>query len=73
MLSGLNSRQQYGLTSPIDADVRATSLLNHKRVVLVHIDEASADISLTFDDSVQLRTFNDSSGFEGWNLDDRNG
>lgn len=60
--------QQYDLDSPIDAVAQAASLLDYRSVVLVYTDDASADIALTFDGDVCLRTFNDSSGFEAWNL-----
>lgn len=60
--------QSYGLDSPIDAAAQAAELLDHRGVGQVQLDKASADITLTFDDHVRMRTFNDSSGFEAWNL-----
>jgi hypothetical protein len=60
--------QQYGLPAPIDASVRAKELLAGRAIRRVSLDEVSADLHIEFDGPLTIRTFNDSSGYEGWNL-----
>ena len=60
--------QQYGLPAPIDASARATELLGGRAIEKVSVDQASADLRIEFAGAVQIRTFNDSSGYEAWTL-----
>ena len=60
--------QQYGLPEPIDAPARAMELLAGRAIRQVSLEQASADLCIEFEGAVRMRTFNDSSGFEAWNL-----
>jgi hypothetical protein len=60
--------QQYGLPAPIDACARAMELLGRRKIERVTIDPASADLRIEFAGGVEMRTFNDSSGYEAWNI-----
>jgi hypothetical protein len=60
--------QQYGLSSPIDAAVNALGLLGGRRIESIIPDELSADLLVRLEGDILLRTFNDSSGCEAWQL-----
>ena len=60
--------QQYGLPSAIDAEARANEYLSGRVIEGMSVDSASADLKIHLSDSVELRTFNDSSGYEAWQL-----
>ena len=60
--------QKYGLPAPIDASAKAMELLAGQAIRRISVDEVSADLYIEFDDAVTMRTFNDSSGYEAWNL-----
>ena len=60
--------QWYGLASPVNAIDRATELLDTRKVVHWALDNVSGDLNLQFEGAVVLRTFNDSSGYEAWQL-----
>lgn len=60
--------QRYGLPAPIDAVAGAMDLLAGRAIGRVLVDQASADLRIEFAGAVEIRTFNDSSGYEGWNL-----
>ena len=65
--------QQYGLPAPINAVDQAQTLLRGRRISNISADQASADLAITFEGDVLMRTFNDSSGFEAWQVTGPNG
>jgi len=65
-LTDSDDKQWFGLSAPIDAEVRANSLLNGRKVVGVKVDAATADLCVWFSDDLKLDLFNNSSGYEGW-------
>jgi hypothetical protein len=60
--------QQYGLPMPIDAAENATELLQGHKITSILTDSASADLTIKLEGSLLIRTFNDSSGYEGWDI-----
>jgi hypothetical protein len=65
-LASGDDQQSYGLGDPICGVSAESKLLAGRYVVQVTLDPASADLSLTLSGGVVFRTFNDSSGYEGW-------
>ena len=65
--------QQYGLPTPIDAPAKATQLLGGRKVGGVSLAEGSSELEVQLEGDAALRTFNDSSGYEGWRLTGPNG
>jgi hypothetical protein len=59
---------KYGLSSPIDAIANAAILLAERKIIGASVDQFSADLAISFEGVVFLRTFNDSSGYESWQL-----
>jgi len=60
--------QWYGLSEPVDAAARATELLAGREVVDASLVEASSELEIELQGGIAIRTFNDSSGHEGWDL-----
>jgi len=44
------------------------SIFTGRKIERIILDEASADLTIDFSGAVRMRTFNDSTGFEAWNL-----
>ena len=60
---------KFGLPSAVDGEARAVSILRDRRVINAHADEATGDLSVTFDGGARLDVFNHSAGYEGWVAD----
>lgn len=58
--------KQYGLPAPINAAERVCTLVNTKKIQRYSIAEISSDLTLFFDDGIQLQFLNLSSGYESW-------
>ena len=65
--------QQFGLPAPVDAAREATALLAGRPICAGRIDTVLGDVVLEFEGGVRLDVFNDSSGYEGWNMSGPNG
>lgn len=66
MLANGDDGQQYGLPAPVDCEARANALVSGARLVEFQFVEASADLNARFDNGIQLETFTNSIGYEGW-------
>ena len=60
--------QMYGLPTAMDAVSRASHLVAGRGVRSVTLAFASSELELELDGEVWIRTFNDSSGYEGWEI-----
>ena len=67
-VSGDDHRQQFGLPAPIDAAVRATSLLTGALVRRVEVRDGTADLYFDFDGDWRLEIIPFSSGYESWKV-----
>ena len=67
-LASRDHGQQYGLAYPIDATVKAMELMAGRKIGSVVPDKVTSDLTIKLEGDVILRTFNDSSGFEAWQL-----
>jgi Family of unknown function (DUF6188) len=59
---------RFGHGDAVDACARAALLLQDRLVVSVRLEERSGDLIVEFTDGRSLQIFNDSSGYEPWNL-----
>jgi hypothetical protein len=73
VLGGSDHGQKFGLPQPVDVTVETLRLLNGQIVESARIDEATADLCLTFAGNIRVDVFNDSSGYEGWTFADQRG
>lgn len=64
--SGEDDGQRFGRSEPLDALLKANSVLGGKRVLEIGVDLETADIRVEFDGGTRLDIFNMSSGYEGW-------
>lgn len=60
--------QKFGLPKPIDGEAEANRLLNHRAVIDVSVDPETADLALYFAGGLRLDAFNNSAGYEGWQI-----
>jgi hypothetical protein len=65
-ISSVDDKQQYGLPSPINAAAEVSSLLGGDVVAIVHVEQASGDVRLTFESGKELQVLPFSSGYEAW-------
>jgi hypothetical protein len=65
--------QEFGLPAPIDVFEKTLEYIGADAVESVKIDAETADLGFRFNGGKRIDTFNDSSGYEGWNYDDRTG
>ncbi len=66
--AGADDEQQFGLPKPIDGQATANELINGRRVRAFDVDARTADLRISFEGELSLEVFNNSSGFEGWNV-----
>ncbi len=59
---------QFGLPAPVDGIVEGERLLSGKPVTAVLVHQDTADLTITFGGLTALEPFNNSSGYEGWNV-----
>lgn len=60
--------QQFGLPAPVDAELAACDLLKGRAVCDLVLAEGTADLTIEFEGGLRLEVFNNSSGYEGWQL-----
>ena len=53
-------------TWPLGGDTVAGKALKRKKVAAVHVDQATGDLSVVFDETLRLQVFNNSAAYEGW-------
>jgi hypothetical protein len=68
LLASGDDGQRYGLPNPVDAQASVRELLENRVVAKVDVDQASADLTLHFDNGTVLQIVNLSSGYEAWTL-----
>jgi hypothetical protein len=56
------------LPQPVDGEARSNELLDGACVVEVSISAETADLLIQLDAGVRIEVFNNSSGYEGWNV-----
>lgn len=67
-LGDCDHEQQFGLPNLVDAEATATQLLRGRRILRATLVAGTADLGIEFDGGVRLDVFNQSSGYEGWQL-----
>lgn len=60
--------QKFGLPAPIDGPVECKKLLARRAVQHTNIRKATTDLEIVFDPDITLEIWNNSSGYEGWEL-----
>ncbi len=60
--------QKFGLPEPVDVPKAAISLLADHSITRVQSKTESDDLIIDFDQEIRLELFNDSSGYEAWQL-----
>ena len=69
----VRSRSKIWLPAPIDVFEKTLECIGADAVESVEIDAETADLGIRFNGGKRIEAFNDSSGYEGWNYDDRTG
>ena len=73
VLASSDQGQKFGLPAPVDLISATLEKLKGLTVETIAINGETADLCLTFGGGTRIDTFNDSSGYEGWNYADRDG
>jgi hypothetical protein len=73
VLASSDHGQKFGLPAPVDLILATLEKLKGLTIEAADIDRETADLCLKFSGDVRIDTFNDSSGYEGWNYADRLG
>jgi len=60
--------QWFGLPTPVDGELKANGLVKGRSITKLIIDLQTADLSLQFGSNVRLDAFNNSCGYEGWDI-----
>jgi len=68
-LGSIDHNQSFGHSEPIDGAEQATSLLTDSEIASVTISAKTCDLAVVLDDGARLELFNQSSGYEGWNIE----
>ena len=58
----------FGLPAPLDGQSEANRLLDGRAITKLTVDSETADLSIPFDGNVRLDAFNNSAGYEGWQI-----
>jgi hypothetical protein len=58
--------QLFGLPEPLDGPKRCLDILGTSHVVTAVLSPGTSDLTIAFDNGVQLEIFNHSCGYEGW-------
>lgn len=61
--------ERFGLSDPVNAESKANALLSGATVTSATIDRLTADLRLQFSNDLRLEVVNNSSGYEGWEVD----
>jgi Family of unknown function (DUF6188) len=72
-IAGCDHGQQFGLPEKVDVEREGTAFLRGRRIVRAVLAQDTADVSLFFDGDRRLDVFNESSGYEGWQLKGHDG
>jgi hypothetical protein len=67
-VAGRDHGHKLGLPAPIDAIKVASGLLVGRSVATAVAKKPVADLAIRFEDGRMLEVFNESSGYEGWEL-----
>jgi hypothetical protein len=65
--------QQFGLPAPVNGAVKSKELLLGKTIEQIAIRADTADLTIAFRPGISLEIWNNSSGYEGWDLHDARG
>ena len=60
--------QQFGLPAPVDGEVEANRLIRGRSISKVLVAPDTADLTLNFGNGLRLDAFNNSAGYEGWQI-----
>lgn len=60
--------QLFGLEEPVNGAARSIELLRNRHVQNVELAPETGDLNIHFEGQVRLDLFNDSSGYEGWEI-----
>ncbi|WP_188769704.1 hypothetical protein [Novosphingobium endophyticum] len=60
--------QQFGLPAPVDGAATANELIGSRSIIGISVDSQTSDLALHFEDGIRLDAFNNSSGYEGWQI-----
>ena len=66
-------RQCFGLTAPVDSEVRVLDLLRGRTITQAILADGTGDLRVAFDGGVALETFTHSSGYESGSIHLPNG
>ena len=61
-----DDRQQFGLTTPVDAEEKCNSLFRGRLARSVLVRAVTADVAVQFDDDTRLEVISSSAGYESW-------
>jgi hypothetical protein len=64
--------QSFGMSAPVDGEIRAMQLVVGRTVKNATVASESADLTVDFGDGIRLEVFNSSAGYEGWRMDGPN-
>jgi hypothetical protein len=73
VISGTDHGHKFGLEEPADVSQVAGNVLSNRPVQTVVITGKTSDLVIYFTDKIELQLFNNSSGFEGWNIGTKSG
>ena len=59
---------QFGLPEPVDLIARMTGELTGKRLIGIHVDKDTGDLTLTLTDSLVLQIYTASTGYETYDF-----
>lgn len=68
VFGGCDHGHQLGLPAPVDGEERTLEALGHYPVERIVVHAESADLTIWFAGNQRLEVFNNSCGYEGWNL-----
>lgn len=60
--------QIFGLPAPVDGEAKANALIASRSIAGVSVDCETADLTVHFGKALRLEAFNNSSGYEGWQV-----
>jgi len=73
VLASSDHGQKFGLPAPVDLISATLEKLKGLTIEAIDVNGETADLCLKFGGGARIDTFNDSSGYEGWNYSDRTG
>ncbi len=73
VVTSADHRQQFGLPAPVDAVLRASSLLESATIQRVELCHGTTDLIIHFDFPLRLEFIATSSGYESWQVYEADG